>query len=407
MANDLFFSRDTKLVVKCDSTFFEIPVLDGFSFSQATNASEITLQEMESSLGVSRRARKLFNDSMAPAEWSFSTYARPFLSDPALTSLGWDGATAAIHAVEEVLWAALVGTGTLVEGVQADGQTNTNSAWSDNITPNATSQTWDANTHKRLTVDFLGSNKSTVKEIELFFIMGSGAYAASTHQVYKLSKAVVNAASIDFDIDGIATINWSGFASDITDQTSQPTVTISEGVSATNNFIRNRLTTLAVAVDGVGDANIPTGNMVATYTLTLTGGSINFENNITYLTPDTIGEVNQPIGHVTGTRTIGGSFTCYLSNSSGGSADLFEDLVTSNTLTTNKFGLTFHIGGTPAAAATANPHLSVNLPACHLEIPAHSIEDVISVETTFSALPTSITSADEATIQYKGLAVTL
>jgi len=49
--------------------------------------------------------------------------------------------------------------------------------------------------------------------------------------------------------------------------------------------------------------------------------------------------------------------------------------------------------------------LSINLPACHLEIPSHSIDDVISIETTFSALPTSITSADEATIQYKGMTV--
>ena len=398
MANDLFFSRDTKLVVKCDSTFFEIPVLDGFSFSQATNASEVTLNEMESAAGVSRRGRKMFNDSMAPAEWSFSTYVRPFVSNPALTTLGWDGLSAATHAVEEVLWSALVGTGTITEGVQdQEDSSDTNSAWSDNLTYNSTSVPWDANTQPRLTVDFLGSNKSTVKELELYFIMGSGAYNAGTHQVYKLAKAVVNSATVDFDIDGIATINWSGFASSITDEGSQPTVTISEGLSATNNFIRNRLTTLVVGATAAE-------NIVTSYTLTLTGGSVSFENNITYLTPDTIGEVNQPIGHVTGTRTIGGNFTCYLSNSAAGSSDLFEDLVTSTTTTTNDFDLTFHIGGTPAGT-TAGPHMSINLPACHLEIPSHSIDDVISIETTFSALPTDITSADEATIQYKGMAV--
>ena len=393
MANDLFFSRDTKLVVKCDSTLFEIPVLDGFSFSQATNASEVTLQEMESAAGVSRRGRKMFNDSMAPAEWSFSTYVRPFLSNPNLASLGWDGTTAHVHAVEEVLWSALVGTGTITEGVQAGGS-QTDAAWSDNITYDTDSL---SGSNKRLVVDFLGSNKSTVKELELFFVMGSGAYNAGTHQVYKLSKAVVNSATVDFDIDGIATINWSGFASSITDEGSQPTVTISEGLSATNNFIRNRLTTLVVGATA-------SENIVTSYTLTLTGGSISFENNITYLTPDTIGEVNQPIGHVTGTRTVGGSFTCYLSNSAAGSSDLFEDLVTSTTTTTNDFDLTFHIGGTPAAT-TAGPHMSINLPACHLEIPSHSIDDVISIETTFSALPTSITSADEAVITYKGLVV--
>ena len=397
MANDLFFSRDTKLVVKCDSTFFEIPVLDGFSFSQATNSSEVTLSEMESTAGVSRRGRKMFNDSMAPAEWSFSTYVRPFLSTvDAVTSptgLGWDGDSAQVHAVEEVLWAALVGTAAFTEGTAS-----ADSSWADNIVTNSTADaSFDTTTTPRMKIDFLGSNKSSLKELEIYFIMGSGAYNAGTHQVYKLDKAVVNSATVDFDIDGIATINWSGFASNITDETSQPTVTIAEGLSATNNFIRNRLTTLAVTNDAGG-------TFASAYTLTLTGGSVSFENNITYLTPDTIGEVNSPIGHVTGTRTIGGNFTCYLSNSAAGSSDLFEDLASATTVVTNDFDLTFHIGGTPPATTIA-PHMTINLPNCHLEIPAHSIEDVISIETTFSALPTDIAGADEAVIVYKGVAV--
>lgn len=397
MANDLFFSRDTKLVVKCDSSFFEIPVLDGFSFSQATNSSEVTLSEMESTAGVSRRGRKMFNDSMAPAEWSFSTYARPFLSTvdavTVPTGLGWDGDSASVHAVEEVLWAALVGTAAFTEGTAS-----ADASWADNITYNTTADaSFDTTTTERLKIDFLGSNKSALKELEIFFIMGAGAYSAGTHQVYKLSKAVVNSATVDFDIDGIATIAWSGFASNITDEGSQPTVTVKEGLSATNNFIRNRLTTLAVK-------NAAGSPFAATYTLTLTGGSVSFENNITYLTPDTIGEVNSPIGHVTGTRTIGGSFTCYLSNSAAGSSDLFEDLASATTTVTNDFDLTFHIGGTPPATTIA-PHMSINLPNCHLEIPAHAVDDVISVETSFSALPGNITSADEAVIVYKGVAV--
>ena len=175
--------------------------------------------------------------------------------------------------------------------------------------------------------------------------------------------------------------------------TDVPTVTINEGTSATNNFIRNRLTTLTTT------GNTAEGSIVGSYTLTLTGGSLNFENNITYLTPETLGIVNQPIGHVTGTRNIGGSFTCYLSNSAAGSADLFEDLIESTDVVTNDFNLVFDIGGTSA------PTMQVTLPTCHLEVPTHSIEDVISLEVNFHALPTTINSADEATIVYKGLAV--
>ena len=387
MANDLFFSRDTKVVVSDGTTAWEIPVLDGFSFSQATNSSEVTLQEMEAA-GVSRRGRKMFNDSVAPAEWSFSTYARPFKSTingdgtpDAPNAGGWDGTTSHMHAVEECLWGALVSKAAYVPGVAGTG----NGAWATSI----------ANSAGACTIDFNDSNTATLKELDIFFIMGSGTYDAGTHQVYKLSKAVVNSASIDFDIDGIATINWSGFASTITDEGSQPTVNIKEGLLATNNFIRNRLTTLTATATAAG-------NIVTAYALTLTGGTISFENNITFLTPETLGAVNSPIGHVTGNRTIGGSFTCYLSNTSTAGADLFEDLATSTSVITNDFNLVFDIGGAAAATPVA-PHLQITLPTCHLEIPSHSIEDVISLETSFHALPTSIAAADEATIVYKGV----
>ena len=41
MADTLYFSRDTEVFIKIGSAIWSIPVLDGFSFSQATNASEI------------------------------------------------------------------------------------------------------------------------------------------------------------------------------------------------------------------------------------------------------------------------------------------------------------------------------------------------------------------------------
>ena len=80
MAEYLHFSRDSRLYMEKDGYFWSIPVLDGFSFSQATNASEITLNEMEDSSGRSRRGRKMFTDSLSAAEFSFSTYIRPFKS---------------------------------------------------------------------------------------------------------------------------------------------------------------------------------------------------------------------------------------------------------------------------------------------------------------------------------------
>jgi hypothetical protein len=377
MADNLFFSRDTRVIVSDGTVWWEIPVLDGFSFSQATNTSEITLAEMSSATSgnASRRGRRMFNDSYAPAEWSFSTYARPFKSVVDVAT-GWDGTSVQGHAVEEILWAALVGN-----GVFSKGNADDNSSW-------AAGQGM-GNTATTMTADFSASNVASLKELDIYFIMGQGTYDADTHTVYKLDGAVVNSAGIDFDLDGITTINWSGFAKLITEEASIPTVSINEGASDTGNFIRNRLTTLAVT-NGDG------GNFASAYNLTLTGGSINFENNITFITPETLGVVNQPFAAVTGTRNIGGSFTCYLGNHTAGSADLFEDLIESTTSITNDFNLVFTVGG-----ATA-PKIAITLPTCHLEVPTHSIEDVISLETTFHALPSTINGADEASIVYTG-----
>ena len=380
MADNLFFSRDTRVIVSdrhaSSVTYWEIPVLDGFSFSQATNTSEITLNEMEAAAGGSRRGRRMFNDSYAPAEWSFSTYARPFTSVPGAT-LGWEGSgsDAHMHCVEEALWAALVANETFTKSA-----TSTEAEWAGTNVQSATSG---------LTIGFAGSNVSNLKVLDIYFVMGQGPFVEGTHTIYKLDGAVVNSAGIDFDLDGISTINWAGFASMITEVQALPTVTINEGYKATNNFIRNRLTTLTATATTAE-------SIVGTYTLTLTGGSLNFENNITFLTPETLGVINQPIGHVTGTRNIGGSFTCYLSNSTAASADLWEDLIESDETITNDFNLVFDIGG------ASSPTIKVTLPTCHLEVPTHSIEDVISLETTFHALPSTIGGTDEATIVYVG-----
>jgi len=110
----LFFQRDATLKVypndrdgvfnETNDKAFQIPLLEGFSFSQSTNSSEITLAEMESTTGDSRRGRKMFNDSLAPVEWSFSTYLRPYLAGNSGAS--WQDSKQ--HLVDEVLWNALL-----------------------------------------------------------------------------------------------------------------------------------------------------------------------------------------------------------------------------------------------------------------------------------------------------------
>ncbi len=404
-----------------------MPVLDGFSFSQATNSSEVTLSEMSGTGGSSRRGRRMFNDSFAPAEWSFSTYMRPFTS----TGTG-AGAASAVdgdhHAVEEVLWGLFAGPAHY-QGQEFKDEAGGNAY----ISHSGTSGD----------IDFAQSNKSTLGTANIYFAMGG---ANDTKTVYKISDCVVNEMAADFDIDGIATINWSGMGSLISDEgTTVPTATVYEGINATNNFIRNRLTTLtagkygtpalinaanqpvsgkrykitevgdtnwtaigassgAVGVEFVANSTTASGTgtgkaaLEAEYGLVLTGGNITINNNITFLTPETIGQVNQPIGHVTGSRSVSGSFTCYLNNETDSSAELFEDLVGDTTTVTNNHRLVFAIGGT-----TPNlPRVEMTMLDCHLELPSHSIDDVISLETAFHALPSAIDKTDEVTVKYFG-----
>ena len=83
--------------------------------------------------------------------------------------------------------------------------------------------------------------------------------------------------------------------------------------------------------------------LVMVFIVLLTGGNITMTNNITYLTPETIGSVNTPLGHVSGARSISGSFTCYLAldtvDNDGTSTDFFADMTsaTAKTKVVNSF----------------------------------------------------------------------
>jgi|TARA_R100000479_G_scaffold100583_2_gene50079 hypothetical protein len=389
MADQFYFSRDTKVYMTpsgSTAVMWEIPVLDGFNFSQATNTSEITLNEMADANGKSRRSRQMFTDSYAPAEWSFSTYMRPFGAVPAGSGDVWEPSGSISgnpqHAVEEALWAYFVGATTFTIGTGS-----TASAWTgpdlDGGSP-ASPYTPITNNDTNFIVDWTASEVAALGTFDLYFEMGGAS--SGTNLTYKIEGCVVNSASIDFDIDGIATINWSGMGKIISESGANkptPTKLIAEGTTTTSNFIRNRLTSLTAATGGSGLFN-------ASYDLVLTGGNITMENNITFLTPETLGVVNQPLGNVTGTRSVSGNFTCYLNNDTGKSAELFEDIIESTTVITNDFDLTFNIGG------SNSPKVAVQMPNCHLEVPTHSMDDIISLDVNFHALPASIDPGSSA-----------
>ena len=490
-----------------NAVLWKLPVLDGFSFSQATATTEVTLNEMQDSSGASNRGRALFTNALEPAEWSFSTYARPV----------FDTSGTAQTAVEEVLWAMFFGAKTWDA---------TNKEWDQ---PGSTNIVVTGRGNTNATVMTLGSQDSDRAELgtfDLYFVLGGCApgadeeyYSEANGQtIYKLAGCVANSAGVDFDIDGITTLNWSGFgatvqqldASETVDFKTNSTGTLGrDGAASTTNFLRNRIASLSVVpvtqnIDGattgfalgaiqtytvstaaltgtavagsytVGSVgvtdsgsgsgaeftvkvaasgtytvnmtqagsgyaasdtitidaatglfgstgtavNAGTGNIVitvstvaaagddfqASYDLVLTGGSINMENNITFLTPEELCRVNTPIGHITGSRTISGSFTCYLNDDSSGannkSAAFFKDLAAATHKTRNEFVLGLTIGDVSTASSALG--MKFEFPTAHIDIPTHQIEDVISLETNFHGLPSSISEADEVTITYKG-----
>jgi hypothetical protein len=299
-------------------------------------------------------------------------------------------------------------------------------------------------------INFGQSNRAVLATCNLYFVMET---STTNPMVYKMENAQINEASIDFEVDGIATINWSGFAKNILDLQStkktsgnndavvvgtgtapqqvagsiylqsdadfaftlypgtfDPEATtditgvaaIDDGVDSTKTFIRNRITQMQVSTTDT--AAYGSGE----YDLTLTGGNITVSNNITYLVPEELGAVNVPIEGVTGGRTVTGSFTCYLTLDTAGadrgtSVDLFNDMTTPGKgldKVVNDFQVTFQVGG----GVAGTPRLYVTCPKVHIEVPTHSIEDVISVETGFGAYTEDFDKADEFTLTYFGIA---
>ena len=155
---------------------FEIPILDGFSFSQATGTQNVTLNEAGT---TPKRGQKMFNTSLEPVDWSFTTYMRPFkdTSDTNKHSM-----------TEKLLWNALV------------SNTQTSNAGTGGITASTTN----------CTVTFEDSEHNQLLKFTGWFVFSDSSLA------YELENMCVNSASIDFDIDGIAQITWSGFATSVT-----------------------------------------------------------------------------------------------------------------------------------------------------------------------------------------------
>lgn len=371
MAATVNLSRNTKLYVSTVATghavtdTFEIPILDGYSFTQNTESQNITLNEAGA---APVRGQKVFNTALNPVDISFVTYVRPFMYDP-----DQDGVTTpdTHNCVERILWDAVAGT-----------------ALNQATTATAT----------ELTVDFSNSEVHELLPLYLYFTVDNVTYV--------ISGATITAVTIDFSIDGIAQLQWTAQGVSLAEGTA-PAAYRSAAAGATTadlqttnlrdaDFIKNKLST--VSLTAADTATFPGVSSNGVYNLALTGGSITIENGTTFLTPAELGIVNKPIGSFTGTRAISGNITCYLRTGAtlGQSGDLFSDMATATDVISNAFALTVSLGGASA------PKLELVMAQAHLNIPTINVEDVVASDIQFTAQggTNGIEDTDELLIKY-------
>ncbi len=400
---------------------YEIPVQDGYSFSQGTEQQTITLAEAGN---TPNRGQRAFNTQLNPVEWSFSTYIRP------------QAVSTFVTATEKLLWNALLGsvalddTGTAITGLS---RANTSSATVTMISAltaakgdllninGATPNSWNqagivtaipsANTYvlaltkaplvaagltATLTsakaykgqwakgpsgagtssyVTTMGSNKNQLQKFGLIFVVDTA--------VYFVHNCAMDQVSVDFGLDQISMCAWTGKGTGIlkaTTTTPASIKTAAQAADGTANYITNKLSTLSLG-SNIG-AGQHTTAVTVPYSIPITGGNITIANNISYLTPTNLNVVNKPIGYYTGQRSITGNVTAYLRT--GGTDDsgkLLENLLVAAATTTEpKYALQLEMGG-----ASNSVRVEFDISGALIQIPTVDIADVVSTTINFTA----------------------
>jgi hypothetical protein len=177
-------SPDLLIPANCDTTnTFEVKVLDGYSFSQDASTQEVGVNEAGTS---PVRGTLGFNTALNPVDVSFSTYVRAYVNPSDL-----DGTVAnSADCIERPLWASAMGT---------------QASWDTSIVTPAVGEIFEAQSATALTLGLGSSNNNELLNLYLYFVLENTTYV--------VQDFTTSTAEVDFSIDGIAAINWSGFGS--------------------------------------------------------------------------------------------------------------------------------------------------------------------------------------------------
>ena len=376
---------------------WKLEVLAGFAVTSSAATQDIT--SLESGLDPDRSQQR-FNTAINPVDWNFQDYLRP---TGVQTGAAANTTTAATNQTGNVkptadwfMWQSLVSNTKVTGG--SDGTADERSVWSTGgklQTTNIAAATGSSSTR---------SNFSTATENHIYFKLDN--------VIYQVSNATVNQATVDAGIEEIATTTWTGNGTTLRELTGNPrnvavscfggvlnngsTITANSsatklshtapqmgayhpynqmnvaGTVGSNSFIKNRLSQIEFhhkASAGASDEK---------FTFPVTALSFDYNNNNTYLTPEEISALNEPIGQFTGSRAVTGSATMYLRagelESSGFLRNILNDSRTNSAQTSNA---NLIIGG-----ATA-PYVAFQLDACQFEFPQLATEDIISMSVNF------------------------
>lgn len=388
-------ARNTRLWVSTvttghnNSNTFEVPIQDGYTLSQSASSTDISPDEAGA---TPTRGSKRFNESLDPVEWALTSYITPYVVDGQFVATGdTDSAIAGkVYTVDMLLWHAIASGSTVAPEFHNDSGKKV------------------AGSASEFSVEFGDNDAHQLFPIFLYFRIDN--------QTYLVEGVQINQAEISVDISDIGQISWSGQGTKYTPiadpafmagngnryadgGTATPVVNDSYvAIPANKEYIINKLTEMTL----VNNDDTTNGN----YDIPITSASVTIANNVTYLTPNTLAQVDSPIGSFTGTFEVTGSVEAYLRDTGGagtvgakkGSAELLSDmLATAGVSVTTDYSLVINMGGTTGTKAI------LTIPHAHLAIPEVSVEDLVSASFEFKGIPqdAELNSGDEISVDFE------
>jgi hypothetical protein len=374
---------------------WKLEVLAGFAVTSSAATQDITNLETGT---TPDRSQQRFNTAINPVDWNFQVYLRPTGVETGASENTTTAATNQTGNVKPVadwfMWQSMVSNTKPATGVGTAARDQ--SVWVTGGKLQTTTVAKGVGSHATR------SNFATASENHLYFKLDN--------VIYQVSNATINQATVDAGIEEIATTTWTGFGTTLKELTGTPrnnaisvfggilndgsTVTANSttenataitggayhsyaqmnvaGSVATNSFIKNRLS--AIEFHHKPSA----GGSDVKYTFPVTALSFDYNNNITYLTPEELANLNEPIGQFTGTRAVTGSATMYLRAGDNESAQFLRNIQNdSRTASAQTSNANLIIGGTTA------PYVAFQMDAVQFEFPALAVEDVISMSVNF------------------------